>query len=144
MDTNNLSLITPPWIAVEILNMDTPMKEGGTVVLKIRRFNIASIWKMEIQKQQCPHTVVDVMLSGPFKYFRHERIFSPISENQTRMDETITIVLLLGYIGALAFPLIKLDMDKMFAFRHEATKRWFDGINLEISDTKSSQPTQSM
>jgi ligand-binding SRPBCC domain-containing protein len=103
--------------------MDTPMREGSVVVLKIKRFNISTIWKMQIQKQQCPHTVVDMMLSGPFKHFRHERIFNQIDENQTRMDETITIALPIGYIGVLIFPLIKLDMDKMFAFRHEATKR---------------------
>jgi ligand-binding SRPBCC domain-containing protein len=132
-DTNNLPLITPPWIDTQILQMDTPMREGSVVVLKIKRFNISTIWKMQIQKQQCPHTVVDMMLSGPFKHFRHEMIFNQIDESQTKMDEAITIVLPIWYIGALIFPLIKLDMDKIFAFRHEATKRLLDKRRSEES-----------
>ena len=125
-DTNNLPLITPPWIDVEILRMDNPMKEGSVVELKIKRFGLPSIWKMQIEKQLCPQTVVDKMLIGPFKSFRHERVFTAITDTQTRMDECISLVLPLGMLGAMAFPIVKMDMDKMFGFRHSATKRYFE------------------
>lgn len=125
-DTHNLPLITPPWINVEIISMDEPMIEKSQVKLKIKRFRIPTVWHMEIEKLDCPTTVVDSMISGPFLFFRHERRFIAIDETHTKMDETISITLPLGWLGTLIFPFIKKDMDKMFAFRHKATQRYFE------------------
>lgn len=125
-DTHNLPLITPPWINVEILSMDEPMIEKSQVKLKIKRFGIATVWHMEIEKLDCPNTVVDTMISGPFQKFRHERIFIHLDETHSQMKETISIVLPMGWLGSLIFPFIKKDMDKMFAYRHEATRRYFE------------------
>lgn len=124
-DTHNLPLITPPWIDVTILSMDEPMIEKSRVSLKIKQFGIPTLWKMEIEKLDCPNTVVDSMLSGPFHFFRHERKFTSIDESHTMMNETISLSLPLGWLGNVIFPLIKKDMDKMFAYRHEATQRFF-------------------
>ncbi len=125
-DTHNLPLITPPWIDVTILSMDEPMIEKSRVSLKIKRFGIPTLWNMEIEKLDCPHTVVDSMISGPFTFFRHERIFTVIDESHTMMNETITFTLPFGWLGDLVFPFIQKDMDKMFAYRHQATQHYFE------------------
>ena len=126
IDTNNLPLITPPWINVTIISMDDPMIEKSMVVLDIRRYGITTRWEMQIEKLDCPSTITDLMIKGPFPFFRHERRFTAITADTTLMNETITMALPLGWLGALAFPLIKRDMDSMFAYRHQATQTYFD------------------
>lgn len=125
IDTNNLPLITPPWINVTIISMNDPMIEKSVVVLDIRRYGITTRWKMQIEKLDCPTTITDLMLKGPFPFFRHERRFRAITDDTTLMDETITLELPLGWLGDLLFPLIKRDMDAMFAYRHQATQIYF-------------------
>lgn len=129
-DTHNLPLITPPWINVKIVSMDNPMTEGSQVVLEIRRFYLPTLWNIKIETLQCPKSLTDVMVSGPFKSFRHERKFTSITPDKSTMDETITLELPLGWIGGFLFPLIKKDMDKMFSYRHQATQRYFDSGGL--------------
>lgn len=124
-DTHNLPLITPPWINVKIESMDQPFVEHSCVSLLIKRFGITTRWVMEIETLQCPHTITDKMVSGPFSLFRHQRVFTPVSESQTQMDEKITIKLPFGWLGNMVFPLIQSDMDKMFAYRHRATQDYF-------------------
>ncbi|MBN2870120.1 MAG: SRPBCC family protein [Campylobacterales bacterium] len=124
-DTRNLPLITPPWIGVNIVRADIPVKEQSRIVLDIRRFGFKTRWEMEIAELDCPHTVTDVMLSGPFRQFRHERRFLPQPNGETLMEETLSIVLPFGWFGNLVFPFLKKDMDTMFAFRHRATERYF-------------------
>lgn len=133
MDTHNLALITPPWIDVTIVSMDSPMCENSHVVLRIKRFGIPTVWKMKIAHLNCPNTVIDEMVKGPFPFFRHERIFSSLSEAQTQMEEHITLSLPFGFLGVLLFPLVKKDMDKMFAYRHQATQDYFLGIQHVLS-----------
>jgi ligand-binding SRPBCC domain-containing protein len=105
--------------------MEFPMIEKSTVRLKIKRFGIPTIWNMKIDTLQCPTTITDVMVSGPFKSFRHERVFVAINETTTQMQETLRVVLPFGWLGRLLFPLLKRDMDTMFAYRHQATQYHF-------------------
>lgn len=123
-DTQNLPRITPPWINVTIESIDEPFVEHSRISLIIKRFGIGTRWVMEIETLQCPHMITDLMISGPFSLFRHQRIFTAISDYQTKMEEKITIKLPMGWVGNLLFPFIKADMDKMFAYRHRATQEF--------------------
>ena len=124
-DTHNLPLITPPWIDVTIVQMDIPMVENSHVILDIKRYGLTTQWNMKIEKLSCPDTVIDLMISGPFTFFRHERRFIALSEYETRMDETLSFCLPLRWLGNIIAPLIKKDMDTMFAYRHRATQNYF-------------------
>jgi len=124
-DTHNLPLITPPWINVTIVSMEDPMIENSVVVLDIARFGITTRWEMQIQQLQCPTMITDIMLKGPFTFFRHQRHFVAKTPETTLMEETITLTLPMGWIGALAFGWVKKDMDAMFEYRHNATKAYF-------------------
>ncbi len=124
-DTRNLPLITPPWVGVEIVNMTLPLTEKSTVSLDIKRFGITTRWEMEIATPEFATTITDVMIKGPFRYFKHERHFIPLENNETLMRETISITLPFGWLGNLLYPWIKKDMDDMFEYRHRATQRYF-------------------
>jgi ligand-binding SRPBCC domain-containing protein len=125
-DTRNLPLITPPWISVMIMSMDVPMREESHVELEIKRFGIPMYWKMKMSQLKCPEVVSDNMVQGPFPLFHHQRTFKHINNTTTEMEETITLALPFPILGKWLFPWIKRDMDKLFAYRHEATKRHFE------------------
>lgn len=129
-DTHNLPLITPPWIDVTIVQMDTPMVENSHVILNIKQYGLTTQWNMKIEKLSCPDTVIDLMISGPFAFFRHERRFIALNENETRMDERLSFCLPLGWLGNLISPFIKKEMNKMFAYRHGATQNYFSKETL--------------
>ncbi len=124
-DTHNLALITPPWIGVSIISMDAPLREGSEIVLRIKRFGLPTLWRIRIQTLDFPNTLTDRMIQGPFASFVHERRFRTFGEGQTWMDETITLALPLGALGALAFGWVRRDIDAMFAYRHRATQSYF-------------------
>ncbi len=124
-DTRNLPPITPPWIHVTIVSMEDPMIEKSIITLDIRRFGIPTRWEMQIQQLQYPTVITDIMLKGPFAFFRHQRHFFAKTPETTLMEETITLVLPFGWLGSLAFGWVKKDMDAMFKYRHNATKAYF-------------------
>jgi ligand-binding SRPBCC domain-containing protein len=125
-DTRNLPLITPPWVNVMIMSMDVPMRLESQVELSIKRFGIPTCWKMKLSELECPHKLTDKMLDGPFPYFHHQRLFTPTEGSKTKMEETITLAMPFSVIGRALFPLVKRDMDRMFAYRHAATQRYFE------------------
>jgi len=118
-DTRNLPLITPPAIGVTIVS-----SHNNTVVLDIKKFGFTTRWKIAIEKN-CPSSIVDVMLQGPFASFRHERRFIAKSEQQTLMEETIYLASPIPFLQTLFFKFVKKDMDAMFAYRHVKTKEYF-------------------
>ena len=124
-DTANLIRITPPWIDVKIISADLHIKEKSRIVLKIKRFALSTLWEMEIEKLEAPLILIDSMISGPFRFFRHQRHFIPLENGETLMREIISFALHIGWLGNLLFPLIKRDMDKMFEYRHCATQEYF-------------------
>ena len=124
-DTHNLILITPSWIDVEIVHMELPLKEKSTVSLDIKRFGITTRWEMQIAQLEFPSIITDVMIKGPFRYFKHERHFIPLANGETLMRETLSIALAFGWLGDLFYSWIKKEMDEMFEFRHIATQRYF-------------------
>ena len=122
-DTNNLPRITPPWIDVTIVSLDLPLHVKSHIVLAIKRFGLTQRWKMEIAAMDRPSLVCDKAIESPFKTFIHEHRFRKIDENTTLMEDVVTFDLLLHPLSLLALPLIKRDLEKMFSYRHDQTKK---------------------
>lgn len=122
-DTHNLSKITPPWIGVSIVDLTLPLKENSVVTLDIKQFGLTTRWVMQIDKLERPHRVCDKAIKSPFKYFYHEHAFHKIDEKHTFLKDTINFELPLYPLSLIALPLIKKDMKRMFAYRHEQTKK---------------------
>ena len=49
-DTNNLPLITPKDTSVEILKLETPLKEGNEAVLRIKKGWLSFVWELTFEK----------------------------------------------------------------------------------------------
>lgn len=117
-DTRNLPRITPPSIAVAIVS-----KHEDEVVLDIKRLGITTCWVMRLEIN-CPNSITDIMLKGPFSYFKHERHFETKGD-ETQMNESITFSSPVPFLESLFAWFIQKDMDAMFAYRHRMTQAYF-------------------
>ena len=121
-DTNNLPLITPKNTSVQILKLETPLKQGNEAILRIKKGWISFVWELTFEKVIYPHLIVDVATRSPFKLFRHEHHFIEVDETQTILRDEVTFSLPFEPLSIVAVWFVKKDMQKMFAYRHQKTK----------------------
>ena len=134
-DTNNLELITPLEISVGIESIVGEGK-GSIITLRMRAFGlIRSRWVIEIAEFEPPHRIVDLQLSGPFKFFRHSRTFTSIGPDSSRMEDMIEYELPLGVLGRIANALFfRRLISSQFAYRHKQTHAILDHHDDEVSE----------
>ncbi|MEO6939687.1 MAG: SRPBCC family protein [Candidatus Kapaibacterium sp.] len=132
-DTNNLELITPLEISVGIESIVGEGK-GSIITLRMRALGlIRSRWVIEIAEFEPPHRIVDLQLSGPFKFFRHSRTFTSLGEDTSRLEDMLEYELPLGIIGRIANALFFRGLiSRQFAYRHKQTHAILDQYEDEV------------
>ena len=124
-DTNNLEKVSPQNLDVKIIKMDeVPMKQGSKVDLKISKFGIGIKWKIKILNLEHPNLISDLQEKGPFKYWLHHHRFEEV-ENGTLMRDEVIFIPPFGFLGLPLVPFIKLNLTKMFEYRHLKMKEIF-------------------
>ncbi len=121
-NTKNLPLITPKDTSVEILKLDTPLKEGNEAMLRIKKGWFSFVWKLTFEKVEYPYLIIDTATQSPFKSFRHEHHFITIDGTHSLLRDKIIFSLPFWPLSMPAVYFVKRDMKKMFAFRHAQTK----------------------
>lgn len=123
LDTNNVIKISPPFLKVRVRHIsDLPLKEKSQITIEIGRFGMYIPWKVEIEKISFPTQIVDLQISGPFNYWKHEHNFLLKGELITMTDK-IVFILPFGIIGKIFLPFILLNLIFMFRYRHKKTKQ---------------------
>jgi hypothetical protein len=119
----SLKLLTPPERRVEVVGNDLEVREGALHVLRVRQFGIPLVWKARISDVDPPHGFTDTAEKSPFKFWRHRHEFVPHGLAALLRD-TVTYAAPLGVLGDLARAIfIDRDIDRLFKYRHEATKK---------------------
>lgn len=121
-DTKNLPKITPSDTSVEILKLETPLKEGNEAILRIKKGLLPFVWKLTFEKVQYPDLIIDTATQSPFKSFRHEHHFIQVDDSHSVLRDEITFSLPFEPLTTAIVWLIKRDMKKMFAYRHKKTQ----------------------
>ncbi|MGB5506874.1 MAG: SRPBCC family protein [Sulfurovum sp.] len=121
-DTNNLALITPKDTSVEILKLETPLKQGNEAVLRIKKGWLSFVWELTFEKVEYPYIIIDVATRSPFKLFRHEHHFIEVNATHSILRDVVTFSLPFEPLSSLAVWFVKRDMQKMFDYRHKKTK----------------------
>lgn len=121
LDSNNISKITPPQIKVELLNDDGQTYEGKIVKIKSTKLFIPTYWEVEIEKLIKPNLLIDVALKSPFKFWKHQHIFTQ-KGNMCELKDIIEFKMPFGIFGKIFQPFIENDIKKMFEYRHQKTK----------------------
>lgn len=121
-NTKNLPLITPKDTSVEILKFDTPLKEGNEAILRIKKGWFSFIWKLTFEKVEYPYLIIDRATQSPFKSFKHAHHFIQVDDSHSVLRDEVTFSLPFEPLTAPIAWLIKRDMKKMFAYRHQKTQ----------------------
>lgn len=121
LDSSNISKITPKDTKVELLNEDAIAYEGKVVKIKTTKFFIPTYWEVKIEKLDKPNVLVDVALKSPFKYWKHQHIFTK-KDDLCELKDIIEYEMPFGFLGSLIEPLIVHDIKNMFEYRHQKTK----------------------
>lgn len=121
-DTKNLPLITPKDTSVDILKLETPLREGNEAVLRIKKGWFSFVWELTFEKVSYPNVIVDVATRSPFKLFRHEHHFIEVNGTHSILRDVVTFTLPFEPLSSVAVWFVKRDMKQMFAYRHQKTK----------------------
>ncbi len=117
--------LVPPWESVKIIQRADISKVGSQAILEQKIFGlIPSRWLAEHTKYEPPRMFEDVQISGPFASWRHQHIIEPHADGAILRDE-IEFEPPLWIFGQVVAPIfITPKIEKMFAYRHEVTRKW--------------------
>jgi ligand-binding SRPBCC domain-containing protein len=117
--------LIPPWEKVKVLQKADISEIGSQTMLETKLFGFFRVrWVAEHTKYDPPRMFEDVQISGPFASWRHRHIILP-HENGAILKDEIEYEPPLSIIGkAVAPTIIESKLEKMFAYRHEVTRKW--------------------
>ena len=121
-DTVNLERITPPELHFQITTPQPIEITLGTVVdYRLQLYAIRFRWQSEITVWRPPHEFVDEQIQGPYQLWVHRHQFSE-EHRTTIIHDTVRYQLPLWPLGEIVFPLLKLQLRRIFKYRQQATR----------------------
>jgi ligand-binding SRPBCC domain-containing protein len=118
-DAGNLQRLTPPWLRFVILTK-TPivMRAGAEIEYRIRLRGLALPWRSIIEVWEPGVCFVDRQTIGPYRWWRHEHRFEPVSEG-TRVVDHVEYAPRAEWLST---GLVRRDLDRIFAYRQKALR----------------------
>ena len=125
----NLERITPPWLNFKIVGLsDDEIQEGTKIRYTLKLHGIPFSWTSHISQWSPSDEFVDEQISGPYKVWFHRHVMRELSGG-TLIEDRIEYKLPLYPFGELALPMVKGDLDKIFAFRKKATAKYLGDLD---------------
>lgn len=125
-NTENLNLITPPWLYFKILTpLPIKMEKNVLIDYSIKLLGLRLIWKTEITVWQPPHRFVDQQIKGPYQVWEHTHLFEE-KEGRTQMEDVIRYAVP-GFVLSplIHFLFVRPRLEKIFAFREQRVLELF-------------------
>ncbi len=119
-----LRLLIPPWERVKVVSSDDSLRPGSRVVLEGRWGPFTMRWVALHTTYDPPRCFVDRQEAGPFAAWEHRHEFLDDGRGGTILRDAVDYEIPFGRVGRLlAGRLIRSRLERMFAFRHAATRR---------------------
>jgi ligand-binding SRPBCC domain-containing protein len=134
LDTRNVARISPRGTRVLAVDGPVPVAEGDEVQLEIRQLPLPmrQRWLIRIETVRRPTLVVDRMVEGPFRRWRHEHRFTSLGAGQTLVTDDIEYALPFGPLGRLVDALVVRHVLRFtFRLRHRRTAEVLRGASYE-------------
>lgn len=117
--------LVPPWENAKVIQKADISMIGSQAIIEMKVLGLfPARWVAEHTKYEPPRMFEDVQISGPFASWRHQHIILP-HENGAILRDEIEYEPPLSFLGELTAPVfISPKLEKMFAYRHEVTRKW--------------------
>ena len=139
-DPKNLATITPEHMGFHILSgAEKSMFPGQIIQYKVTPFpGFSTRWVTEITHVSDGEYFVDEQRFGPYALWHHKHFLKTIPGG-VAMEDIIDIKLPFGLLGRLAYPMIKKQLTKIFAYRERRLIELFGRLenNSTLLDIKS-------
>jgi ligand-binding SRPBCC domain-containing protein len=99
-----------------------PGGQKGANFVKMKIHDVPFAWRTRITRWNPPHEFVDEQLRGPYKRWVHTHRFSECV-GQTVIDDQVDYRLPLFPLGEIAYPLVRWQLGRVFAFRQHAVRQ---------------------
>jgi ligand-binding SRPBCC domain-containing protein len=126
-EASNLARITPPELGFEIVTPQPIHLSAGTRLdYHLRLFGIPFSWQTDIQHWNPPEEFVDVQRRGPYKHWVHTHRFRE-EQGVTIIEDEVQYALPYAPLGELAYPLVRLQLHRIFRYRQQVIRTYFCG-----------------
>ena len=121
-DAANLQRLTPAWLNFSIVTaMPVEMRAGLEIAYQISVRGLPVPWRSRIDVWEPGVRFVDRQLVGPYRWWRHEHRFEAVPGGTHVIDE----VHYAPRVAWLSAALVRRDLRRIFAFRHDALRLIF-------------------
>ncbi|MCG6956264.1 MAG: TIGR01777 family oxidoreductase, partial [Gemmatimonadetes bacterium] len=113
-----LQRLIPPWANVDVEKQEGGVRDGATVVLRVREGPASFRWELRHRDFVEGRQFCDEQVSGPLKSWLHTHRFGALEGEQgCALDDEIELQMPLG----LPVPpgILRHELDRFFAFRYE-------------------------
>ena len=118
----NLERITPPELRFRIVTPPpVEMREGALIEYRLRLFGVPFGWTTRIALWEPPQRFIDEQIRGPYALWEHTHTFEP-SAAETLVRDRVRYRLPLRPFGELAFPVVRSQLKRIFAYRQQAVR----------------------
>ena len=121
----NLQRITPPELGFTIVTpQPIHLRAGACIEYQLHLFGIPFSWQTEIERWDPPEVFVDVQRRGPYKHWVHTHRFRE-AQGATTIEDEVQYALPYAPVGELAYPLVRLQLHRIFRYRQRAIQAYF-------------------
>jgi len=121
-DAANLDRLTPPELRLRIVTpLPIAMQAGAFIDYRISLFGVAFDWRTRISRWEPDVCFVDEQVRGPYGLWEHTHRFSETAAG-TRMEDVVRWSLPLAPFGEIVAPLVRRELDRIFAYRERALR----------------------
>lgn len=122
------TLLMPPWQKSEIVTPPRSLEVGTRVELRAR---IGPLWQT-IEAVHIAYepgrSFTDEMRQGPFARWVHHHVVEPRGEGRAALRDEVDYELPLGALGRFAGGwFARREIERLFAFRHDVTRKHVEG-----------------